>query len=124
MSASHATAACYSGHPDIRSERRDSEFVILGNVTSSKDVMSKDEPEFVDQTVYTVAVLHSFKGKPARNIKIKSVNTSTRFPMDIGQTYLLFVMSDTDGGYFVDSCGNSGATAKKSDAEKELESGQ
>ena len=103
MSAGHVAAACYSGHPNVYSERRDSTFVILGKVTSSKDVTSKDDPEIVGQTDYAVAVLHNYRGKPGRSIKITAVNTSTRFPMDIGQTYLLFVILDTGGRYLVDS---------------------
>jgi hypothetical protein len=85
--------------------------------------MSVDDPEIVGQTNYAVEILHGYKGKPGPSIKITSVNTSTRFPMDIGQTYLLFVMSDTDGSYFVDSCGNSGAASKKGAVAKDLESG-
>jgi hypothetical protein len=121
ISSSHATAACYSGHPDVHSERRDSEFVILGKVVASKDVASEDDADYIGQTDYTVALLHAYKGSPGRHIKITSVNTSTRFPMDTGKTYLLFVIRATDGSYFVDSCGNSGAAIDKRGVVAELE---
>jgi len=124
LSAGHANALCYSGHPDIDSERRDSKFVFLGKVTSSKVVMSEEEPGFIDHTDYDVAVLQSFKGKPGRDITIMSVNTSARFPMDIGQTYVLFVSVDNEGSYFVNSCGNSAVATIRAGAAKPPKSGR
>jgi hypothetical protein len=37
-----------------------------------------------------------------------NANTSTRFPLDAGTTYLLFLQRDANGEqYFVDNCGHS-----------------
>lgn len=116
-----ASAACYSGHPTVGAERSDSKFVISGRAIASRDVMSPDDPAIVGKTIYDVAVLKTYKGTPGSTISITSVNTSSRFPMNIGQTYLLFV-SEYEGEYFVDSCGNSGEVIEKKSALKELES--
>jgi hypothetical protein len=116
-----ASAACYSGHPTVGAERRESKFVISGRSLASRDAMSSDDPAIVGKTIYDVAVLKTYKGAPGRTISITSVNTSSRFPIDVGKVYILFI-SEYGGDYFVDSCGNSGEIAEKKTVLNELES--
>lgn len=71
-----------------------------------------DDPQGVEDTIYTVRVLEVFKGKPDHLIKITSENTSSRFPMDIGKKYLLFITGDGQTR-FIDSCGRSGPVADR-----------
>ncbi|MGA7439533.1 MAG: hypothetical protein WBW32_15545 [Luteibacter sp.] len=117
---SWVSAACYGGHPNVEAEQGTAKFVVLATVKKSRIIMSKEDPGFVDSTIYDVSVIKSYKGKPAKTLAITSVNTSTRFPMDTGETYLLFVRQ-YDGAYYVNSCGNSGTTSETADIIKSLD---
>ena len=115
-----STASCEDGHPSVQKEFRGSKVVLLGSVTSSRDVSSPDDPSGVDFVIYSLKVERSFKGKVARVIKVSSENTTSRFPMDIGKSYLVFLYNDGDG-YFVDNCGNSGEEQDSTGAIQEVE---
>lgn len=93
--------------------------VIIGKVLGSRDVMSKDAPDIVGKTVYRVKVITTFKGIRQSRVEITSDNTSSRFNMDVGKQYLLFVQSFGDEN-LVDSCGNSGELIDKGDIIKHL----
>jgi hypothetical protein len=71
---------------------------------------SKDG-DFLDGTVYHVKVQKHFKGSGSPNLDIFSENSSGRFDMSAGESYLLFIYAE-DGRFRVDNCGNSGAVAK------------
>lgn len=116
---SPSLAACYSGHPAPKTEFRESKLVMIGKVVSSKDVMSGEDPDTVGRTVYTVEARRIYKGHARPVISIVSENTSSRFPMDKGVDYLLFV-SEYRGEYFVDACGNSGRIDDSRSLMKEL----
>ena len=60
---------------------------------------------------YAIQPLEVLKGSPPQQLTLFSENTTARFPMKVGATYLLFVYeaTDTDPPYLhLDSCGNSG----------------
>lgn len=101
------SAACYSGHPSPEDELKGSKLVIAGRVISHKDVMSENAADIVGKTVYRMELRRIYKGRARTTISIASENTSSRFPMDYGVEYLLFV-SEYNGEYFIDPCGNSG----------------
>lgn len=113
-------AACYNGHPSAEMEKGTAKFVVIAKVKKSRIVMSKEDPSFVDSTIYDVSVIKSYKGKPAKTLAITSENTSSRFPMDIGETYLLFVKK-YDGEYYINACGKSGTTSETADIIKSLD---
>lgn len=93
---------------------------VTGRVTTERNISEPDDPEGYAWTVYTVQVLEIFKGTPPRTLRLLSENTSARFSMDTGKTYLLFV-SQAPGvemagkehlpSDYVDNCGNA-AVAK------------
>jgi hypothetical protein len=120
MFAFLVSAACYSGHPSAAMEKGTAKYVVIAKVKKSGIVMSKEDPGFIDSTIYDVSVIKSYKGKPAKTLAITSVNTSSRFPMDIGETYLLFV-KQYEGEYFINACGKSGTTAETADIIKALD---
>jgi hypothetical protein len=106
-------AFCTDGrHPSVREEFETSTIVVLGKQVHKRNVSSSDDPEGVAATIYAVSVLEIFKGSAGRRISIFSENTTSRFPMDKGKTYLLFVRASPDG-FFVDNCGNSAAIDDK-----------
>ena len=103
-------------NPSVADEFKDAAFVVTGRVLSERNISSPDDPEGFEWTVYTVKVLETFKGKPQRTIHLVSENSSARFYMDTGESYLMFVRQSpavvmagqerlpTD---YVDNCGNS-----------------
>lgn len=100
----------------VVAEFKKSPFVITGRVLDERTISTPDDPEGYEWTIYTVKVLETFKGKSQETIRLLSENTSSRFPMDTGKSYLLFVsqshMVEMAGqerlpGDYVDDCGNS-----------------
>ena len=103
-------------NPTVPTEFKDAAFVITGRVTGGRNISEPDDPEGYAWTVYTVQVLEIFKGAPPRMLRLLSENTSARFSMDTGKTYLLFVSQSPDvelagqerlPSDYVDNCGNS-----------------
>ena len=90
--------------------------MITGRVLDERNISTPDDPEGYEWTIYTIKVLETFKGKPQETIRLSSENTSARFPMETGKSYLLFVsqsgMVEMAGQErlpedYVDNCGNS-----------------
>jgi hypothetical protein len=105
--AAHGSAqAICTTSPSIREESRASDAIVLAKVSAQRLVVAPDDPEGFEATVYTLDILRRHKGKTPRSIEIESPNTSSRFPMDKGKSYLLF-LAKHPGGYAVDPCGNS-----------------
>lgn len=103
-------------NPSVAAEFKEAPTVITGRVLDERTISTPDDPEGYEWTIYTVKVLETFKGKRQATIRLSSENTSARFPMDTGKSYLLFVsqsgMVEMAGQEripeaFVDNCGNS-----------------
>lgn len=107
-----ATAVCLKGHPSIAEEYADSQSVFIGKVTSIQDV--PESGAYYDGHNYTVQVQEVFKGNPTNTVVIFSENSSGRFPMSVGSTYILFVYYEL-GRNQVSNCGNSGLLSEKQD---------
>ena len=110
LASSLAAAVCLKGHPSIREEYADSQSVFIGKVQLKKSV--PESGGYYDGDEYTVEVREIFKGNPTNPIIIFSENSSGRFPMTVGETYLLFVLYEL-GRYQINSCGNSGLLSEK-----------
>lgn len=103
-----AMALCLDSRQlSIEVELERASLVIEGLVTSTKDVSSPSDPEGIEATLYTVQVVQVLKGRPLRELTIRSDNTSSRFNMVIRERYLLFLTGPHEDA-LVDSCGNSG----------------
>lgn len=122
--ASGAGSAAVYRNPSVTAEFRHAAFVVTGRVLGGHNISTPDDPEGYAWTIYTVQVLEVFKGRPQRTIRLLSENTSSRFSMDTGETYLLFVshssMTETAGqerlpADYIDNCGNS-APAKDAES--------
>jgi hypothetical protein len=88
-------------------ETRSSKFIVIGSVKEATHYTSADDPEGIAGTKYVVNVRRVLKGPALRQVIVNSENTSSRFPMQAGQHYLLFIKGSPSDG-FVDTCGNSG----------------
>ena len=109
----HASAFCLDGRrPSLTIETKLSNFVIIGRVKKATDYTSPDDPDGITGTKYVVSVTQVFRGSPPKTLVVNSENTSSRFPLIVGQRYLLFIKGlPTDG--LVDSCGNSGVANER-----------
>ncbi|MFP5392447.1 MAG: hypothetical protein ACLGI6_13035 [Gammaproteobacteria bacterium] len=101
-----------SRSPTVEAEYAQSDIVATGFVTEHVDVSSSDDPEGVEKTIYQFKVVNSYKGGAHPILLITSDNTSSRFPMERGRPYLVFLRS-ADGELFIDSCGNSGPSEQR-----------
>jgi hypothetical protein len=111
---------CVNGYPSVSSEYKSSQEVIASRVLTAKQLPPTDDNYFLDGTMYRVMVGKSYKGSPFRTLSVFSENSSGRFPMRVGHTYLLFLYQD-HGRYQVDNCGNSDELARSSRKINELE---
>jgi hypothetical protein len=112
-------AQAVTRHPSVTEEYQQAQYVVIGRAVHERNVFSEADTDDYDWTVYDVEVLQAFKGTPPHTLHLSSENSSARFPMDAGKTYLLFVthmpMQESEGGEilpadFVDNCGNSDLT--------------
>jgi len=103
-------AACVDGRAlTVAQEAQSAEAVLIGRV-SAEVVLAEDaaDPQGITAIRYTVAIQETLRGTATGSIQLRSENTSSRFPMQVGKSYLLFVSASSDGTKLVDSCGNSG----------------
>ena len=112
--AGQATAQCVNdSHPTLRNEKRATSAIIEGQAFHAQELKEDPKaPSAVTATLYDVQVVHTKRGRVASTIQVRSDNTASRFPMQIGRSYLLFLRRNGDI-YTVDGCGNSGRIAEK-----------
>lgn len=105
--------------PNPIQEYQRSELVFVGTVLSKEEIPEADN--FIVGTRYLVQVKEILKGRPEQHISLYSENTTSRFPMEIGQDYLVFALLGVfeelqEKQLFIDSCGNSGILNKSGKA--------
>ncbi len=110
-------AACLEGHPSVPIEIAKSPHIIIGEVTQFDAVLERGN--YYDGHNYTVRIIETIKGNLKDDISIFSENSSGRFPMKVGESYILFLYEEEDT-LQVDNCGNSGLLTKKQDVVKEV----
>ena len=93
-----------------QAEFRRSTLVLIGTVTSTKNVTDKNEPDFWAGTLYKIAVDSFLKGGPGASIEVFTPNDSGRLPLTSGARYLLFLRKQA-GQWTADACGNSAKLA-------------
>ena len=99
----------WRAHPSVEKEFRDSPIVLVGKVIKAGNYLSKDS---VDGTFYSVEVTETLKGSPAKTLELYCENSSGRFPMEVGDSYLVFAYRGPFEGisgwrWAIDSSGNS-----------------
>jgi len=115
MNVPFASAYCPS-YPNVEQEFWESNLVFVGKVISEEKV-HETKDGFFDGINYRISVMEFFRGNANREVVVFSENSSGRFPMDIGKSYLVFtsITSGTFAGgpvYTVSYCGNSGEVTK------------
>src|SRR5690242_12252854 len=92
----------------LGSEVRTAEAILIGRVLSEHG-LREDPSDPIGVTAYnvTIEVLAKLKGSPQKLIVIRNENTSSRYPMSVGEEHVLFISRDGHA-LQVDSCGNSG----------------
>ena len=96
-------AVCLNGNPSVAQEYRDSPIVFVGTVTGEQNV--RESKNYLDGVMYTVTADEVLRGSLPKRMRLFSENSSGRFPMHVGSTYLLFVYRAL-GRTMVDACGN------------------
>jgi hypothetical protein len=103
-------AVCLNGKPSIELELKSSQFVFSAEVIDEKSIMGLQNTS--DATVYGLRIIEVFKGDTQETIVAYSHNDSGRFPMILGENYLIF-SDKSDSPIFINSCGNSTLIDKK-----------
>ncbi len=111
-------AVCPQPHPRVCAEFFKSSPVFVGTVVSKRTVPY--EGDFLDGWIYRLRVHRLFRGPTGNFVEVFTENSSARFPLDVGQRYLLF--AERYGGRFViDSCGNSGLLSQAGETIRQIE---
>ena len=121
-----ALALCTDGRtPTLEQEVSEAEVVVVANVIR-ETVLTEDpsDPIGVTATEYRIKVSNFLRGMAQREMTVRSENTSARFPLTIGVSYLLILNRDVNGRLFVDNCGNSGTLSERKAERKALETMQ
>ncbi len=115
--AAAASAAAYcDSFPTVEQEFKTSALVFVGRVTSAREVRVRSQA-VSGGTFYSVKVVQSLKGSPSKTVELYSENSSGRFPMQVGEQYLIFADYGVFGGMrgrklAINNCGNSAPLAK------------
>ena len=120
LSGVAASAQCGARRVSVSDELHHSGETMVGTVEAANPV--PDSSFHLDGVDYVVRVDRVLHGKmvDSSQVNIFSENSPDRFPMQVGQQYLLFVHLNYDR-YEVDHCGNSGLlTAQTIDSVRQL----
>jgi hypothetical protein len=91
----------------LETEIRTTQAIIVGRVLSEQRLQEDpDDPEGITASNFTIKILSRLKGRLPGVIVVRNENTSSRYPMSVGEEHILFV-SRTNRGTWIDSCGNS-----------------
>ena len=115
LATSNTLGVCLLDDYTVEREFERSSDVLLAKVVSERRVSDPEDPEGFAATVYTVKAKQWFRGNVRRTLEVFSENSSGRFPMERGQTYLLFLSPD-GAQLSADNCGNSGLVSEKQQA--------
>jgi hypothetical protein len=128
--AAHLHAACaacldpktgISGYKlPLETEVRTAQAIITGRVLSEQRLQEDPtDPDGVTACNFTIKVLSKLKGRPPGVIVVSNENTSSRYPMSVGEEHILFV-SRTNREMWINSCGNSDVLPRGERVVKEI----
>jgi hypothetical protein len=104
----------------LKKEVRTAEAIVIGRVLSEHRLQEDpDDPDGVTASNLTINVLKKLKGSPPSLIVVRNENTSSRYPMSVGEEHILFV-SRTKREARIDSCGNSEVMPHGAEVVKEV----
>lgn len=107
LASATCVAQCQTGRISLNQELKDAGTTMIGTVEYATAV--PDSSFHLDGIDYVVHVDRVLKGRMIGTdvVHIFSENSPTKFPMQTGKQYLLFVHKNVND-YEVDNCGNSG----------------
>lgn len=108
---------CPKPDPSVACEFLNSRVVFVGKVVSVRTVPPHGEE--LDGWTYVLNVQEWFRGPHTKTIEVFTENTSGRFPLDIGKTYLLFAYP-LGGRLTITNCGNSALLADAEGSVRDL----
>jgi hypothetical protein len=108
-------AVCLLDDYSVKAEYDRSTAVVIAKVVSERVIPDGPDPDSLGGTLYGIAVQESIRGRLHGIAEVFSENSTGRFPMLKGKSYLLFLYSE-NGRLSADSCGNSGLVSRKKQA--------
>lgn len=101
-----ANAVCPRPIPAPNAEFFKTSMVIAGKVISEKPDVNPYDSKLTEGWFYRIRVERTFRGTQARFIVLYTENTNARFPLKVGERYLLFVYR-VERRLEINGCGNS-----------------
>ncbi len=110
-----AHAVCLAPQPArVCTEFFHSENVMVAKILSSRKIPDTPDPNNVEGWFYKIAVDKNYRGgKPPE--EIYTGNDETKFTMEVGKSYLLFINKNQQSRPAPDACGNSSEISKAND---------
>ncbi|MDB5394662.1 MAG: hypothetical protein JWM91_2168 [Rhodospirillales bacterium] len=113
FSAGPARAVCMQPQPvRVCTEFFHSENVIVAKILSVRKIPDTPDPNNVEGWFYRIAVDKSLRGGTLPTDEIYTGNDETKFTMEVGKSYLLFINKNQQLRAAPDSCGNSSELSK------------
>ena len=117
LAAGPAQAVCLTPQPvRVCTEFFHSENVMVAKVLSVRKIPDTPDPNNVEGWFYKIAVDKSYRGAKLPADEIYTGNDETKFTMEVGKSYLLFVNKNQQSRPAPDTCGNSSEISKANDA--------
>jgi hypothetical protein len=111
--AGHAHAICLAPQPvRVCTEFFHSENVMVAKILSVRKIPDTPDPNNVEGWFYKIAVDKSYRGPKLPSDEIYTGNDETKFTMEVGKTYLLFINKNQQSRPAPDTCGNSSEISK------------
>jgi hypothetical protein len=103
-----ARATCLQPQPvRVCTEFFHSENVVVAKILSMRKIPDTPDPNNVEGWFYKIAVDKSYRGGKLPNDEIYTGNDETKFTMEVGKSYLLFINKNQQSRPAPDTCGNS-----------------
>ncbi len=110
-------AVCEQPKPRVCAEFFHSDVVFVGTVIRERTV--PQGVEFFDAWRYTLRVRTVYRGKAGPFLTVFTDNNSVRYPLKVGESYLLFAYIDK-GRLTISGCGNNKEVASAQQAIREI----
>jgi hypothetical protein len=112
-----ANAICLQPQPvRVCTEFFHSDNVVIGKILSVRKIPDTPDPNNVEGWFYKLKVAKSYRGGGLAKDEIYTGNDESRFPMEVGKTYLLFINKDPQSRPAPDTCGNSSELSKATES--------
>jgi hypothetical protein len=113
LAAGQAQAVCMQPQPvRVCTEFFHSENVIVAKILSVRKIPDTPDPNNVEGWFYKIAVDKSYRGPKLAADEIYTGNDETKFTMEVGKSYLLFINKNQQARAAPDNCGNSSELSK------------